>query len=137
MHGFTIQYYAIVYFLQGMVFMHSRDIIILLFCCGLNIVHYFSVFDTFIHLLCQFKFLKFFLYVVSKQYLKSPSQFGHHNCFVCFSVETTVLIGNDYLESLDIRQYNLYLNFLALGLLALALFIFTYIALLRIKKTTQ
>ncbi|XP_065903807.1 broad substrate specificity ATP-binding cassette transporter ABCG2-like [Dysidea avara] len=59
------------------------------------------------------------------------AEFNGTNC-----VEVTVLDGNDYLEDLDFRQYNIYWNFLGLGLLALALFILTYIALLRTKKTT-
>ncbi|XP_065904848.1 broad substrate specificity ATP-binding cassette transporter ABCG2-like isoform X2 [Dysidea avara] len=59
---------------------------------------------------------------------------GRYNGTVCLF--TTVEEGNDYLENLNFRQYNIYWNFLGLGLLALALFILTYIFLLRIKKTT-
>ncbi|XP_065904844.1 broad substrate specificity ATP-binding cassette transporter ABCG2-like isoform X3 [Dysidea avara] len=59
---------------------------------------------------------------------------ARYNGTVCLF--TTVEEGNDYLENLNFHQYNIYWNFLGLGLLALALFILTYIFLLRIKKTT-
>jgi len=59
----------------------------------------------------------------------------YYLCF-WFSVDEELLLGNDFLDALDLRQYNLYYNFIGLGLLSIALLTLTYIFLLRIKKTT-
>ncbi|XP_065904854.1 broad substrate specificity ATP-binding cassette transporter ABCG2-like [Dysidea avara] len=83
-----------------------------------------------------FSFLKYTFAILLENELENThftfcAVFNGTNC-----LDTRVMLGNDYLRSLDFLQYNIYLNFLGLGLLALTTFTLTYISLLCVKKTT-
>ena len=58
------------------------------------------------------------------------------NIFIIFIASADLQQGNDFLRELDFLDYNIWFNFLGLGLIALATLILAHLLLVRIKKTT-
>ena len=56
--------------------------------------------------------------------------------YILYFFSSELSEGNDYLRDLDFLEYNIWFNFLGLGLIATATMTLAYIFLVRIKKTS-